>query len=984
MHAAATPTAARALDAASASTILTIIPCRTTLKASPALDAASASQSVPNTWYAIPAATLQREPVGKATITNITATPAGTTNVTWNWPGGTVDGFAIVCRCIEQCDRSSFGTTDGLFVVAGDEPAAFEISGLRPDASFELKVVPYIALALVPSAHPSTTGHTACIERVRVGGMLAGAVDCLAGVGSVVYGTPSDVHWFDSPSVVGYIHTLSAPQDVSVTQATDAGGSSMIYYDVHFKHVALAEGYEIEVFSGEGALRPWIRTRSVAAGVFVGGNYSIQMQAKDFLPGAMNQVRVRAHAADMFGYPSEFVRVVGTKEISEALMGNFFPPAEPSFDLVDVSSSGFVLEWELPPTLGAFDLNASETVATSTDDASYYASTFNMFLEGPIEGSDQDCCLLPENIPSSDVSSFSVCLNGGIKPTECLPDCEFPQCRVCTKCEFKLTTLQFVPKTEQTQRIRVEGLAAGRVYAVTIRTQIGFAEGIEDGSFRRALRYVTLSGDQVSTADNGVDVGAAAAASASADEDKATAKAKYANLVNGLVIVVVGMLVATAVSHFLDRAELQRAADEVRKQEEAAAIEAEQEGVVDVETPAEKAAKLRVRLSGLKQRTTGMYHQIVNTLAVPDTDRITLPSLELSQDLVELSQQRPSCRMGLVHHAFFYRRSLVAEHCLIRTVRDAEGESTDILLIQNMLEMLITGSLRHKNVIKVAGMVAHTLPLYLVFDFGDEKHGYKGTLESVLEKGAPGQDTRPLDLLQTSDQLGFAVELACGMEYIEDIKLVLKTLQACTVYISDKNIVKIANLWGPGLLGEEPFRNVKNKYTDKLDDPQRTAGGKYNDGLRFMAPEVLDDVANFTHNSDVWSFGLVLWQIFTYGGLPFPHLTLKEVFDQRPRPDTPEDAPSEVGSIMERCWAPAPKDRPSFDKLHKWLRQAQEAPAADEFSGVNNGYMAGGDVADAMAGAGGGEGFQGTTAGEANKYEALDLNAMYGTGGGGN
>ena len=93
--------------------------------------------------------------------------------------------------------------------------------------------------------------------------------------------------------------------------------------------------------------------------------------------------------------------------------------------------------------------------------------------------------------------------------------------------------------------------------------------------------------------------------------------------------------------------------------------------------------------------------------------------------------------MGLANHAFFYREAHLAEHVIVRTCRDDDGDDPDDLIIQNLLEVLVTGSLKHKNVVKVVGIVSQSLPIHIIFEFGDLKHGFKGTLESVLHKGRP-------------------------------------------------------------------------------------------------------------------------------------------------------------------------------------------------------------------------------------------------------
>uniref|UniRef100_A0A8C0ANC3 Protein tyrosine kinase 7 (inactive) n=1 Tax=Buteo japonicus TaxID=224669 RepID=A0A8C0ANC3_9AVES len=88
--------------------------------------------------------------------------------------------------------------------------------------------------------------------------------------------------------------------------------------------------------------------------------------------------------------------------------------------------------------------------------------------------------------------------------------------------------------------------------------------------------------------------------------------------------------------------------------------------------------------------------------------------------------------------------------------------------------------------------------------------------------------------------------------------------------------------------------------------------------LRWMPPEaVLED--EFSTKSDVWSFGVLMWEVFTHGEMPYTPLADDEVLaglqSGKTKLPQPEGCPSRLAKLMQRCWAPSPKDRPSFSEL---------------------------------------------------------------------
>jgi serine/threonine protein kinase len=92
----------------------------------------------------------------------------------------------------------------------------------------------------------------------------------------------------------------------------------------------------------------------------------------------------------------------------------------------------------------------------------------------------------------------------------------------------------------------------------------------------------------------------------------------------------------------------------------------------------------------------------------------------------------------------------------------------------------------------------------------------------------------------------------------------------------------------------------------------------------------------YSTKSDVWSFGVVLWEMFSYGRVPYPKMTHQEVIDRVRtgyRMDPPEDMPATVAEVMQRCWRSDPAKRPSFKVLHDMLQSNASASPGQSSSG---------------------------------------------------
>ncbi|TMS20422.1 Megakaryocyte-associated tyrosine-protein kinase [Larimichthys crocea] len=142
-----------------------------------------------------------------------------------------------------------------------------------------------------------------------------------------------------------------------------------------------------------------------------------------------------------------------------------------------------------------------------------------------------------------------------------------------------------------------------------------------------------------------------------------------------------------------------------------------------------------------------------------------------------------------------------------------------------------------------------------------------------------------------------------GMEYLESKKLIHRDLAARNVLVSDDNVAKVSDF---GLT------KVDSKVSDNAKLP-----------VKWTAPEALKK-EKFSTKSDVWSYGVLLWETFSYGRQPYPKMSLKEVKERVEggyRMESPEECPPGVYSLMRICWEQEPRKRPTFHKLREKLER---------------------------------------------------------------
>ena len=215
-------------------------------------------------------------------------------------------------------------------------------------------------------------------------------------------------------------------------------------------------------------------------------------------------------------------------------------------------------------------------------------------------------------------------------------------------------------------------------------------------------------------------------------------------------------------------------------------------------------------------------------------------------------------------------------------------------------EAKLVNQFDHPNILKLLGVCFEMEPFYIIFEYMN-----LGDLNSYLRSNVDGVSPSSSNL--TIQQLvDMAIDIAAGLEYLAEHHFVHRDLATRNCLINEQLLVKISDF---GL-----SKDVYCRDYYRLDNKSVLP-------IRWMPPEAIL-YCKFSTQSDVWSFGIVLWEIFAGGAQPYYTLSNEEVVDYVTKKNVlrcPGGCPSDLYDLMVNCWTTNPKKRPTASEVHVHL-----------------------------------------------------------------
>ena len=240
----------------------------------------------------------------------------------------------------------------------------------------------------------------------------------------------------------------------------------------------------------------------------------------------------------------------------------------------------------------------------------------------------------------------------------------------------------------------------------------------------------------------------------------------------------------------------------------------------------------------------------------------------------------------------------------VKTLKPGTMSASEFLQEAGLMKKL-----RHQKLIQLYAVCTREEPIYIVTEL--MKHG--SLLEYLRGEG------RSLKLPQL---INMASQVASGMTYLEEQNCIHRDLAARNILVGENLICKITDFGLARIIDEDIY--------------EAHTGAKF--PIKWTAPDAAL-YNRFSIKSDVWSFGIVLWEIITYGRFPYPGMTNPQVLEalqQGYRMPCPLGCPNKLYNIMMDCWREDPDSRPTFKSLLVQLE--------DDFFTDDTEYIEVGDV----------------------------------------
>uniref|UniRef100_A0A9L0K9A8 Ephrin type-A receptor 2 n=1 Tax=Equus asinus TaxID=9793 RepID=A0A9L0K9A8_EQUAS len=234
-------------------------------------------------------------------------------------------------------------------------------------------------------------------------------------------------------------------------------------------------------------------------------------------------------------------------------------------------------------------------------------------------------------------------------------------------------------------------------------------------------------------------------------------------------------------------------------------------------------------------------------------------------------------------------------------IKTLKAGYTEKQRVDFLSEASIMGQFSHHNIIRLEGVVSKYKPMMIITEYMEN-----GALDKFLR-----EKDGEFSVLQL---VGMLRGIAAGMKYLANMNYVHRDLAARNILVNSNLVCKVSDFGLSRVLEDDP----EATYT--------TSGGKI--PIRWTAPEAIS-YRKFTSASDVWSYGIVMWEVMTYGERPYWELSNHEVMkaiNDGFRLPTPMDCPSAIYQLMMQCWQQERARRPKFADIVSILDKLIRAP----------------------------------------------------------
>ncbi|XP_024275661.1 tyrosine-protein kinase FRK isoform X2 [Oncorhynchus tshawytscha] len=263
---------------------------------------------------------------------------------------------------------------------------------------------------------------------------------------------------------------------------------------------------------------------------------------------------------------------------------------------------------------------------------------------------------------------------------------------------------------------------------------------------------------------------------------------------------------------------------------------------------------------------------------------------EIDRSSVKLLNKLGAGQFGEVYEGIWNDTTSVA----VKTLKHGSMDAKDFLQ-----EAQIMKKLRHPKLIQLYAVCTVEEPIYIITELMKN-----GSLLDYLQKSNSSSSKDMGMKLGVSDQIEMAAQVASGMAYLEQQNYIHRDLAARNVLVGENNVCKVADFG----LARVFMMESENVYEAK-------EGTKF--PVKWTAPEAIHG-NKFTIKSDVWSFGILLYEIMTFGQMPYATMTNYQVVQRVPtgyRMPCPPNCPKVMYEIMSDCWKDNENDRPTFETL---------------------------------------------------------------------